>query len=117
MARFRLSRPAESDLAQVLTASAQRWGPDGMRRYAAPIAAAMRRAAAQPNAPATRDRSELFPGLRSLHLRHVRVDDPKNKVRQPMHVLYFRSISPNMVEIVRMLHDRMGPSRHIDPSS
>jgi toxin ParE1/3/4 len=34
-------------------------------------------------------------------------------VRRPVHVLYYRLIRPGLVEIVRVLHERMEPSRHI----
>ena len=112
MARFRLSRLAEADLAHILATSAERWGTQGRRRYAAIIAAAMRRVAADPEGPATRDRAELSPGIRSFHLRHARGDDPEAKVRRPAHVLYYRAVAPGLIEIVRVLHERMEPSRH-----
>ncbi len=34
MAGFRLSRPAQSDLKQILATSAERWGEDARQRYA-----------------------------------------------------------------------------------
>jgi antitoxin ParD1/3/4 len=33
MARFRLAGPAQADLANILAASAERWGTEGRRRY------------------------------------------------------------------------------------
>jgi toxin ParE1/3/4 len=115
MARFRLSRPARSDLARILAISAERWGPEGKRRYAAMIAIAMRQVASEPDGPATRKRTELLRGVRSLHIRHARAHDPK--VKRPVHVLYYRAIRPDLVEIVRVLHERMEPSRHIGEAS
>ncbi|MBI1866691.1 MAG: type II toxin-antitoxin system RelE/ParE family toxin [Methylocystis sp.] len=113
MARFRLSRLAEVDLAHILSTSEQRWGTEGRRRYAAILAAAMRKAASDPEGPATRHRAELLPGIRSFHIRHTRGDDPEAKVRRPVHVLYYRAVAPDVVEIVRVLHERMEPSRHV----
>jgi toxin ParE1/3/4 len=113
MARFRLSRLAEGDVVQVLTTSEQRWGKDGRRRYAAIVAASMRRVAAELIGPATRDRGELSPGIRSFHIRHARGDDPEAKVRRPVHVLYYRVVERDLIEIVRVLHERMEPSRHV----
>ena len=55
MARFRLSEPAKTDLAHILATSAERWGIESRRRYAAMLAAAMRRAARDPAGPLTRD--------------------------------------------------------------
>jgi toxin ParE1/3/4 len=35
-------------------------------------------------------------------------------VKHPPHVLYYRIVSPGFVEIVRILHDRMDPSLHLN---
>jgi len=114
MARFRLAQPAQNDLANILATSAERWGTEGRRRYASLLAAAMRVVAANPEGPLTQARNELSPGLRSLHLRHARVTPPQAKVKKPVHVLYYRAIQPGLIEIVRVLHERMEPSRHFD---
>jgi toxin ParE1/3/4 len=74
----------------------------------------MRKVAAQPDGAATRDRAELSDGIRSLHLRHVRPNDGETKVKRPVHVLFYRIVRPNLVEIVRVLHQRMEPVRHLD---
>lgn len=75
------------------------------------VAAAMRKVSAQPDGTATRDRADLSRGVRSLHLRHVRGGAG---VRQPVHVLFYRVVQPGLIEIVRVLHERMEPSRHLD---
>ena len=113
MASFRLSRPAENDLLHILAASQERWGAAGRDRYAATIAEAMRKLAHAPNGPATRERDELAAGMRSFHLRFARRREPKAKVRRPVHVLYYRAVAPDLIEIVRVLHERMEPSKHI----
>ena len=114
MARFRIAQPAQSDLTNILATSAERWGTDGRRRYALLLAAAMRTVAANPEGPLTQPRNELSPGLRSLHLRHARVNAPPAKVKKPVHVLCYRATQPGVIEIVRVLHERMEPSRHFD---
>jgi toxin ParE1/3/4 len=96
MARFRLSGLAKAELAQILTTSGERWGPEGRRRYAALIAIAMRQVANDPESRTSRSRDELFRGVRSFHLKHVRVDSPKYKVGKPVHVLYYRAASPGL---------------------
>jgi toxin ParE1/3/4 len=113
MARFRLSRPARADLAHILATSADRWGIEGRHRYVAILATAMRKAAADPGGPVTRDRADLLPGIRSFHLRHARNDETEAKVARPVHILYYRSIQPGLIEIVRVLHERMEPSLHM----
>jgi len=112
MARFRLAGPAQADLSNILATSAERWGTEGRRRYAMLLAAAMRIIAADPEGPLTQARKELRPGLRSFHLRHVR-GDAHAKVRKPVHVLYYRTIQPGSIEVLRVLHERMEPSRDI----
>jgi toxin ParE1/3/4 len=114
MRRYQFSRLAEDDLSLILTTSEERWGADGRRRYAAIISAALRKLANDPDRTATRDRSEISPGIRSMHLRLARGDDPQGKVRRPVHVIFYRAIGPDLIEIVRILHERMEPSRHID---
>jgi len=73
----------------------------------------MRKVAADPEGPATRERAELMPGIRSFHIRHARGSDPEARVRRPAHVLYYRIIRAGLIEIVRVLHDRMEPNRHL----
>ena len=69
--------------------------------------------AADPEGPATRDRAELAPGIRSFNIRHARVDDPKARVGRPVHILYYRVSVLDFIEIVRVLHERMEPSRRV----
>ena len=33
-------------------------------------------------------------------------------VGKPVHVILYRAVEPDLVEIVRVLHERMEPSRH-----
>src|SRR6266849_887314 len=113
MARFRLSRPAQADLKHILTISQQRWGSEGRRRYALVLAAAMRRVALDPRHPTAREHDELRAGVRSFHIQHARGDDPEAKVRRPVHVLFYRVIEPGLIEIIRVLHERMEPRRHV----
>ncbi|MGH9370445.1 MAG: type II toxin-antitoxin system RelE/ParE family toxin [Vicinamibacterales bacterium] len=114
MARFRLAGPAQTDLANILSVSAERWGADGRQRYAAALAAAMRQAAAEPDGPLTKKRPDLRSGIRSVHVRHTRRSVESAKVRRPVHVLYYRVAEEGVIEIVRVLHERMDPSRHLD---
>jgi toxin ParE1/3/4 len=117
MPSFRLSRLAEADLVGILAASSRQWGADGRSRYAALLAAAMRKIATEPEGPTTRRRDELRPGIRSFHLRHARGADPAGRVRRPAHVLYYRAVAPGLIEIVRVLHERMEPSQQLSEVS
>lgn len=113
MARFRIARPAHADLTSILMASAERWGAEGRRRYAAALVRAMREVARHPAGPLTRSRAELAAGLRSFHIRHAPGPAPGSKVKHPVHVLYYRITPQGVIEVVRVLHERMEPSRHL----
>jgi toxin ParE1/3/4 len=113
MPRYRLARSARTDIARILAASAEQWSIESRRRYAALLSAAMRKAATDSQGPLTRDRSDIFSDLRSLHLRHARGKGPGARVRRPVHVLYYRTVELDLIEIVRVLHERMEPSRNL----
>ena len=114
MARFRLARPAQIDLANILATSAERWGADGRQRYAAVLADALRQVADEPEGPLIKKRPELRSGIRSFHVRYARYSADTAKVRRPVHVLYYRVAQEGVIEIVRVLHEKMDPSRHLD---
>jgi toxin ParE1/3/4 len=73
----------------------------------------MRMVARDPTNSLARERPELLRGVRSLHVRHARHEAPAGKVKAPVHVIYYRVVAPEVIEIVRILHERMEPSRHI----
>lgn len=73
----------------------------------------MRRVAKHPDGRSTSDRSELRPGIRSFHIRHARDESREARVANPVHVIFYRVTQPGVIEIVRVLHDRMEPSRHV----
>lgn len=85
-------------------------------RHRGLIAGALRRIARDPQAVPTLDRAALGGGLRSLHLRHCRNDSREAPVARPAHVAFYRIRSPDAVEIVRILNQRMELGRHLgDP--
>jgi toxin ParE1/3/4 len=111
MARFRISRSAERDLIRILATSEARWGESARRRYAHLLAAAMRKAATDPFGAVSRERSDLRPGVRSMHVSHARSSSAR--VRSPVHILYYRQAGEGQIEIIRVLHQRMDPTRHL----
>ncbi len=109
MSRLRISAPARDDLEDILATSLERWGVTGRARYAALLAAAMRRIARDPEGSATRDRVELSTGVRSLHIRDAR---GARGVKDPVHLIFYR-VNADVVEVVRVLHERMEPTLHL----
>lgn len=72
----------------------------------------MRKIADQPNGAMTRNRAELAPGLRSYHIRYTHAETADRLVKRPVHVLFYRVVEPGLIEIARVLHECMEPSRH-----
>jgi toxin ParE1/3/4 len=117
MARYRLSEPAKADIAAILRRSEELYGREARIRYRACLTAAIRRVAADPEGRSTVDRPELDPGIRSFHVRHSRNESRETPVASPAHVVFYRPVNPGLVEIVRVLHDRMEPQLHIEPGA
>lgn len=117
MARYRLSDLAKADIAAILKASEERRGQQARIRYRALLAAALRRIAAAPAGRLTIDRAKLLPGIRSFHTRHSRDESREAPVANPVHVVFYRVVRPDVVEVIRVLHDRMEPGRHVGDRS
>jgi toxin ParE1/3/4 len=113
MGLYRLSKPAKADIASVLRTSETMHGVEARMRYRALLTAAIRRVAADPSGLSTADRSDVLESIRSFHIRHSRNESREAPVGDPVHVIYYRAVKPGHVEIVRVLHERMEPSRHI----
>jgi toxin ParE1/3/4 len=113
VARYRLSEPAKSDIASILRASQSMHGGEARIRYRALLTAALRRFAASPEGLSTVDRRALFACLRSFHIRHARAESREAPVGDPVHVIFYRSREPGLIEIVRVLHERMEPGLHL----
>ena len=114
MAHYRVSDPAKADIATILRASEKRHGVQARVRYRGLLTAALRRIAAEPAGHATADRSDLLAGVRSLHIRYSRDESREDRAANPVHVIFFRVARPGLVEVVRVLHERMDPRRHLE---
>lgn len=113
MARYRLSEPAKADITGILRRSKEVHGAQARIRYRACLSAAMRRVADDPQGPSTVNRADLDPGIRSFHIRHSRAESREMPVVNPVHVLFYRVKGSSIVEIVRVLHERMEPRLHV----
>lgn len=117
MPRYRLSDAAKADIAAILRRSEALYGTEARIRYRGLLTAALRRVAGDHHGIATVDRGAVFAGLRSLHIRHCRNESRETPVADPVHVVFYRAIGAGLVEIVRVLHERMEPSGHLDPGT
>jgi toxin ParE1/3/4 len=114
VAKVRLARTVRADIARILAASGTRWGIDGRGRYEGLLSAAIRQVGADPEGRLTKLRTDLPGHLRSFHLRRTRTT-AKARVRTPAHILYYRVMHVDLIEVVAVLHDRMDPVRHLAP--
>jgi toxin ParE1/3/4 len=78
------------------------------------LVTAIRQVARDPEGLLTQERSELGPRIRSFHVRHARGTPTTARVRRPVHVLYYRVAGDGVIEVIRVLHERMEPSRHLE---
>jgi toxin ParE1/3/4 len=102
--KWRLSGPAEAQLAHILTNSLQGWGNAGRDRYAALVIAAMQDVADQPDRMGSR---QIEGALRIYHIRHSRrrPPDPADRVRRPRHIVVYETAIDGVVDILGLFYD------------
>jgi len=112
---YRLTEAAASDIAGILRETTRQFGPMQRRRYAALITRAIELAAEQPDRPDSRRREDLAAGLRSLH-----VEIAARRRGAATHVVYYLrerlEDGRDGIAVIRVLHERMEPLRHLTRS-
>ncbi|MGE5546755.1 MAG: type II toxin-antitoxin system RelE/ParE family toxin [Solirubrobacterales bacterium] len=103
----RLTEAAAADVADILRQTRRQFGPVQQETYARIIEAGTRLVAEDPCRGGARERAELARGLRSFHLELA-----AGRLGGASHVLYYLD-EPEAVIIVRILHERMDPDRHL----
>lgn len=96
MARFTLTKAAKRDLVEIARYTLEQWGDEQRVRYLTQLDARMHSIARYPER-----------GLPSDHLK-----PGYWRVAEGRHVIFYRVVG-RRVEIVRILHDRMLPKRHL----
>ena len=94
MGAFRLRVAAERDLLDLAIEGHSRWGDDVMRRYVTALDAVFHTLAESPHLG--RACPEIRPGVRRL--------------QQGSHMAYYRLTDDGVVDILRILHERMLPA-------
>jgi toxin ParE1/3/4 len=113
--RLRTSASADADLVRILEWSELRFGVAGRRRYRALLMQALDDLRANPMRLGSRAHEELGQGVRlyPVRLSRRRARKSVGAVRQPRHVLVYRVVAPDLVQVGRVLHDAMDPGRHV----
>jgi toxin ParE1/3/4 len=110
-----LTEAARTDIAQILRWSASDFGEAARARYAALIATGLGELLSDPLRPASAARPELAAGVRTYHLRHCRRRATRGPgaVGTPRHLIVYLTPQPDLVVILRVLHDAMELERHL----
>lgn len=96
MPEYRLTPAAREDLRSIWRYTRQQWGTEQARRYTAALTSAFQALALAPMSAPTCD--------------HIRAGYRRWRVER--HTVYFKT-APYGVAIVRVLHERMDPARHL----
>jgi toxin ParE1/3/4 len=97
VSRYLLSPAAQADLEQIWDYTCQRWDVDQADEYLRELQHAIERAAANPRIG--RACEEIRPGYR--------------KLAAGSHTLYYQVTAEGVVDVVRVLHQRMDVDRHL----
>lgn len=97
MSTLRLTPAARNDLSEIWDWTAHHWGEDQANTYLGELHAAMLRIADDPRRG--RDRAEIAEGYRSY--------------AAGSHMLWFTAGTPDYVDVIRVLHQRMDPRRNL----
>lgn len=113
---LQLAPDAETDVDDILEWSVEKFGAAVRDGYEELISAAIDALLADPKHPGTHERPELGRGIRVVHLRSSRDHVPTGarRILSPRHFVVYR-MAGDVVQIVRILHDAMDPSRHRIP--
>jgi toxin ParE1/3/4 len=95
MPSYRLSPLAEEDLFKIISTTIESWGSAQAKVYAQTIDAALLKLAQYPDFG--RERSDVYDGAKSF---------PVEK-----HIVFYQ-ISESGIDVARILHQRMDPSKH-----
>lgn len=110
---YRLTAIADDDIQRILRDTLERFGPHQVEAYAALIETSLERIGGDPFAASSSARDELGPGIRAIHFQIT-----AGRRGASSHIAYFRppvAAGSGPVSILRILHDRMDPKRHVIP--
>jgi len=107
--RVRLTQQAERDLLNILRWTAERFGTLQAENYAETLMSAIEALSDGPDIPGTKDRDELAPGVRLLHVARYG--------RKGRHFVVFRSAEEQIIEVLRLLHDSMELAIHMSAAN
>lgn len=103
----RVTDAAKQDLSAILAWTRRHFGPRQERLYAKTLALAMRDLLDGPDVAGVKQRDDLAPGIRTLHV--------ARRGRHGRHFVVFRFDGKERIDVLRVLHDSMDLTRHLEP--
>ncbi len=103
--KIRLGEEAERDFVQILKYTYDTFGARQVAVYRATLIDALAELASGPEALGSVARDEILLGLRTLHV--------ARRGRRGRHFIMYRAASGSVIEVIRILHDRMDLARHL----
>jgi toxin ParE1/3/4 len=109
-----LSSQASADFTAIIRRSRREFGVEAAKRYDSLIRQAIEDVGREPLRPSSRPQPDIpIEGARTYHISLSRFRLSGRTVRNPRHILLYRCLDGNHVEIVRILHDSRDLGRHV----
>lgn len=102
--RVRLAARAEQDLSGILRWTHDQFGQGQAETYRDTVLSAIHELGRGPELAGARDRGDITPGLKSLHV--------ARGGRRGRHLIFFRVDREGIIDILRILHEAMDFTRH-----
>lgn len=109
----RMSSQACIDIADTLRFTEVRLGESARNLYQDLLQETFVALAEQRTPEGSKIRDELSPGLRSLHLSFIALEMTDGRVMRPRHIVFYRTGTNHIVEILRVLHDAMDVDQNL----
>jgi toxin ParE1/3/4 len=100
--RYRLTKLAAADYAAILRFTLKRWGKEQLAAYNRLLDSGIAAVAHEPKRLNSHSRDDLRPGFRSLNIGLLGIHPSLGR-----HIIYYRIADDGVVEVLRILHDRM----------
>ena len=100
--RYRLTKLAAADYAAILRFTLKRWGKEQLAAYNRLLDSGIAAVAHEPKRLNSHSCDDLRPGFRSFNIGLLGTHP-----RLGRHVIYYRIADDGVVEVLRILHDRM----------